>query len=178
MKNLPMSLSLAALSGVLTLKSPGEWSPGMRRAFVLAPGAAVGIIAAEALRKGTQKGRELAVAGRVDLVTPATSSSDDGAAGTAILPSYVRSGASSGGLPAVALAALAATAGVTASGVLALSVVLDERLETWLVRRGAARPRLVMAVIAAVSSLVLDQIVDSRDSRDSRDSKKSEDARQ
>ena len=51
-------------------------------------------------------------------------------------------------------------------------MVLDERLETWLVRRGAARPRFVMAVIAVVSSLVLDQIVDSRDS------KKSEDARQ
>ena len=172
MKNLPLSLSLAALSGVLTLNSPADWSPGMRRAFVLAPGAALGVIAAEALRRGSQKGQELAAAGRIDLVTPATSSSDDGAAGTATLPSYVRADARPAGLPAAVLVALGATVGVTVSGVLALSVVLDERLERWLVRRGAARPRLVMAAIAAVSSLILDQIVDSRDS------KKSEEARQ
>ena len=79
MKNPPLSLTLAALSGVLTLKSPGDWSPGVRRAYVLAPGAAIGVIAAAAVWTGSKKGRELAAAGRVDLVTPAASRSDDGA---------------------------------------------------------------------------------------------------
>lgn len=168
MKNLPLSITLAALSGALTLKSPADWSPGLRRAYVLAPGAAIGVIAAAALWKGNQKGRELAAAGRVDLVTPAASNSDDGAEGAAPLPSYVRRDARPAGLPGIGLAVLAATVGVTVSGVLAVSLVLDERLETWLVRRGVVRPRRVMAAIAAVSSLVLDQVMDSKDSEDPR----------
>ena len=169
MKNLPLSLALAALSGVLALRSPADWSPGARRTYVLAPGAAIGVIAAAALRKGSQEGRKVAAAGRVDLVTPAASSSDDGAAaGTAPLPSYVRADARREGLPTIGLALLAATVGVTVSGFLAVSLVLDERLETWLVRRGVARPRRVMAVITAVSSLALDQMMDSKDSEDAR----------
>ncbi|WAP50602.1 hypothetical protein OL239_11215 [Arthrobacter sp. ATA002] len=171
MKNLPLSLTLAAVSGVLTLKSPADWSPRMRRAFVVAPGAAIGLIAAAAVRQGSRKGQDLAAAGRVDLVTPAASMSGDGAAGTAPLPSYVRAGARPAGLPATALAVLAVTVGVTVSGVLAVSLVLDERLETWLVRRGVARPRRVMALIAAVSSLILDQIMDSKDSKHSEDAR-------
>ncbi|MCC3283594.1 hypothetical protein [Arthrobacter caoxuetaonis] len=167
MKNLPLSLALAALSGALTLKSPAGWSPGVRRAFVLAPGAATGIIAAAALLKGAQKGRELAAAGRVDLVTPAASKSD-GAGSTAPPPSYVRADTVPSRKPAIALTALAGAVGVTVSGVLALSLVVDERIETWLLRHGTARPRLVMAVIAAVTSLALDQMMDSVDSKDAR----------
>ena len=165
MKNLPMSLTLAAFSGALTLKSPADFSPGVRRAYVLAPGAAVGVIAAAALRRGVRKGRELAAAGRVDLVTPAVSSSDEGAGGTAPLPSYVHADSGPARVPALGLASVAATVGVTVSGCLALSLVLDERIETWLVRRGAARPRLVMAVVTAAASLLLDQLADSRNAR-------------
>ncbi|WP_104103832.1 hypothetical protein [Arthrobacter sp. 08Y14] len=164
MKNLPLSLTLAALSGALTLKSPADFSPGMRRAYVLAPGAALGIIAAAALRSGVKKGRKLAAAGRVDLVTPAAAGSNDGADGTAPVPSYVRADAGPARVPALALTSLAATVGVAVSGFLALSLVLDKRIETWLVRRGVARPRLVMAVVTAASSLVLDQVADSKDS--------------
>lgn len=163
MKNLPLSLTLAALSGALTLKSPTGWSPAVRRAYVFVPGAAIGSIAAAALLKGAREGRELAAAGRVDLVTPAASNSDGAAGSTAPLPSYVRADAGPSRMPAIALTALAGAVGVTISGVLALSLVVDERIETWLVRRGAARPRLVMAAIAAVTSLVMDQMMDSTD---------------
>ncbi|KPN18795.1 hypothetical protein [Arthrobacter sp. 3Tela_A] len=61
------------------------------------------------------------------------------------------------------MTALAGAVGVASSGILALTLVVDERMETWLLRRGAARPRLVMAVITAVTSLVLDLIMDSKD---------------
>ena len=164
MKNLPLSLTLAALSGALTLRSPADWSPAWRRAFVLVPGAVLGVTGAVAVLKGSRKGRELAAAGRVDLVTPAASSGD-GAAGAAPLPSYVSAGAPAR-VPALAVTALAATVGVTVSGVLALTLALDEWLETWLVRRGVARPRLVMAAIAAVTSLALDLMTDSKDSKE------------
>ena len=163
MKNLPLSLALAAISGALTLKSPAEWSPRVRRAYVLAPGAAIGVIVAAALRRGAQQGRELAAAGRVDLVTPATANSDGGADCPAPLPSYVRTNAGSQRTTTIALTALAGAVGVASSGILALTLVVDERMETWLLRRGAARPRLVMAVITAVTSLVLDLIMDSKD---------------
>jgi len=168
MKNLPLSFTLAALSGVLTLISPAGWSPGVRRAYVLAPGAAIGIIAAAALRKGAQKGRELAAAGRVDLVTSVGSGSDGSVGSTAPLPSYVRKDADPPRMPAMALTALAGTVGVAVSGVMALSLVLDERIETWLLRHGVTRPRRVMAFMVAVTSLVLDQVMDSKDSKDAR----------
>lgn len=167
MKNLPLSLALAALSGALTLKSPADFSPGMRRAYVVAPGAATGIIAAAALRSGVRKGRKLAAAGRVDLVTPAGAGSNDGADGSAPVPSYVRADADPAQVPVLALTSLAAAAGVTVSGFLALSLVLDERIETWLVRRGATRPRLVMAAATAAGSLILDQVTESKDSGES-----------
>ncbi|WP_342022220.1 hypothetical protein AAE021_10175 [Arthrobacter citreus] len=165
MKNLPLSLTLAALSGALTLRSPADWSPAWRRAFVLVPGAVLGVTSGVAVLKGSRKGRELAAAGRVDLVSPAASRSGDGAAGTAPLPSYVRADAPAR-VPVLAVTGLAATVGVTVSGVLALTLALDEWLETWLVRRGVARPRLVMAAMAAVSSLGLDQLTDAEDSEE------------
>lgn len=150
------------------MKSPADFSPGVRRAYVLAPGAAVGIIVAAGLQRGVRKGREQAAAGRVDLVTPAVAGSRDDAAGTAPVPSYVRADTGPARVPALAFTILAATVGVTASGVMALSLVLDERIETWLVRRGVARPRLVMATATVVGSLVLDQVTESRDSGDAR----------
>ncbi|WAP50648.1 hypothetical protein OL239_11490 [Arthrobacter sp. ATA002] len=96
--------------------------------------------------------------------TSETDRSDDGAADTAPRPSYVRDAAPVR-LPLIGLAALVATARVTVSGVLAVSLALFERLETWLVRHGVDRPRHVMAVIAAVGSLVLDQVAGSKDSK-------------
>ena len=165
MKNLPLSLTLAALSGALTLKSPARWSPRVRRAYVLVPGAAAGIIVAAAFRRGARQGREQAAAGRVDLVTPSVSRPDGGTGSTAPLPSYVRTNTGPSRTTAIALIGLAGAVGVTASGFLALSLVVDERIETWLIRRGAARPRRVMAVLAAAGSLVMDQIMDSKDAR-------------
>ncbi|MCC9144604.1 MULTISPECIES: hypothetical protein [unclassified Arthrobacter] len=174
MKNLPLSLALAASSGIFTLQRPADWSPRMRRTYVVAPGVALGAIGVLAVRKGAQKGRELAAAGTVDLVTPFTAGAgtgtgtDGGGEGTdsTTAPSYVAGNASGHRtrVPAIALAVLAATVGTTVSGLLALGLVLDERMETWLVRRGVAQPRRVMAVAAAAGSLILDQAMDSRDS--------------
>ena len=169
MKNLPLSLVLAASSGAFTLQRPADWSPSLRRAYILVPGAALGTIGVVAVQRGSRKGRELAAAGTVDLVTPFTAGADDGAAGSAASPSYLRAAGSPPRTPVIALAGLAAMLGITVSGIVALTLVLDERVEAWLVRRGVARPRRVMAAAAAVSSLLLDQVTDSTDSRKSRD---------
>ncbi len=67
-----------------------------------------------------------------------------------------------------ALVALAGAVGLASSAILALTLVADERIETWLLRRGTARPRLVMAAVAAATSLVLDLIMDSKDAGDAR----------
>lgn len=178
MKNLPLSLALAAVSGAFTLSRPADWSPGLRRAYILVPGAAIGAIGVVAVRKGSRKGRELAAAGTVDLVTPFTAGAGGGAGGSKpasgtgsdTMPSYVaaRTPGTEARMPAIGLAGLAAIIGVTVSGVLAVSLVLDEAVEAWLVRRGATRPRQVMAVAAALSSLVLDQVMDSKDAKDSK----------
>ncbi|MCC9173646.1 hypothetical protein [Arthrobacter sp. zg-Y179] len=169
MKNLPLSLAIAAVSGVFTLSRPADWSPGLRRAYVLGSGAAVGAIGVVAVRKGGRKGRELAAAGTVDLVTPFTA----GAGGeSATVPSYVaaRTDGSQTQMPEIALTGLAALMGATVSGITALTLVLDEAVETWLVRRGAARPRRVMAMAVALYSLVMDQMMGSKDAKDSKPS--------
>lgn len=176
MKNPPLSLALAAASAAGTLSRPADWSPSLRRLFILAPGAAIGAISVVAVQKGTRKGRELAAASTVDLVTPFTAAAEDGAAGgaagEATAPSYLRAAGSAPRTPAIALAGMAALVGVTVSGVLALTLALDEQVEKWLVRRGVARPRWVMAAAAAASSLLLDHALDgATDSGDSGKSK-------
>lgn len=164
MKNLPLplSLTLAALSGALTLKSPAGWSPAVRRAYVLVPGAATGLITAAAVLRGARQGRELAAAGRVDLVTPPDS---------AAAPSYVRTNKGSARKMTFTLTAFAAAVGIISSAFLALSLLVDERIETWLRRRGATRPRYVMAAIAALASLGMDQILDAREAGDDKEAK-------
>ncbi|MCC3272385.1 hypothetical protein MUK71_14395 [Arthrobacter zhangbolii] len=172
MKNPLLSLALAAVSAAGTLSRPADWSPSLRRLYILAPGAAIGAISVVAVQKGTRKGRELAAASTVDLVTPFTAAGEDGAAGEATAPSYLRAAGSAPRTPAIALAGMAALVGVTVSGVLALTLALDEQVEKWLVRRGAARPRWVMAAAAAASSLLLDYALDgATDSGDSGKSK-------
>lgn len=200
MKNLPLSLALAAASGAFTLQRPADWPPALRRAYILAPGVAIGAISVAAVWKGTQKGRELAAAGTVDLVTPFSAAGTGGTgvagtggtsatdrAGTTAPAPEAPSGAVSGSAasdpaanpapsyllgsparrfrPAYALAAIAALTGVVVSGVLALTLVVDERAEAWLVRRGVPRPRRVLAAVAALSSLGLDLALDARDSK-------------
>ncbi|WP_146360539.1 hypothetical protein [Arthrobacter yangruifuii] len=166
MKNLPLSLALAASSGLFTLQRPADWSPRTRRSFVLVPGAALGILGALAVRAGAQRGRETAGSGTGDLVPPAAAGAQD--AGDAAVPAP---GAGHGPrMRLVGPAVVAAMVGATASGVLALTLVLDERVEAWLVRRGVARPRRVMAAASALSSLLLDQAMDAKDSRGRRDS--------
>ncbi|MCQ1945917.1 hypothetical protein [Arthrobacter sp. zg-Y1116] len=162
MKNLPLSLTIAAAVGGFTLSRPADWSPGLRRAYVLVPGAAVGAIGVVALSRGMRKGRELAAAGTVDLVTPFTV----GAGGdSATAPSYVRAAGPQRRMPGIALTGLAVLMGAAVSGITALSLVLDEAVEAWLVRRRVARPRPVMAMAAVLYSLVMDQVMDSKDAK-------------
>ncbi|UWX96779.1 hypothetical protein N2K95_14220 [Arthrobacter zhaoxinii] len=161
MKNVPLSLSMAAAAGGFTLLRPADWSPGMRRAYVFVPGAAAGTVAALSFRKGARTVLTER-AGAADLA-PVTA----GTLGAAADADAATAAASPARKTVVAVAG-AVIAGTTASGVLALSLVLDERIEIWLVRRGVARPRRVMAVVAALSSLILDVIMDAKEAKDSK----------
>ncbi|MCC3278286.1 hypothetical protein LJ754_03820 [Arthrobacter sp. zg-Y40] len=159
MKNLPLSLALAASSGLFTLQRPADWSPGMRRTFVLVPGAALGVLSVLAVRAGAQSGREPAGGGTGNPVPPVAAGDQETGGAAAPAP-----GAGPGPrMRLVGPAVIAATVGATASGVLALTMVLDQRVEAWLVRRGVARPRRVMAAASALSSLLLDQVMDAKD---------------
>ncbi|MER1995814.1 MAG: hypothetical protein ABTA24_04850 [Arthrobacter sp.] len=113
----------------------------------------------------------MAAAGRVDLVTAATARSDGDAEGKPATPSYVSGNEGSTRNMTITLTAFAAAVGAASSAFLALSLLVDERIETWLRRRGATRPRLVMAVIAAVTSLGMDLILDAKEARGARDEK-------
>ena len=182
MKNLARSLTMAAITGAVELSRPADWSPAWRRAYVWLPGAAIGAISAVAVQAGLRKGRELAAAGTVDLVTPNTPGRDGAAAvpaagpvagssaGPVAGPAYLATSAPGprSRKPAIALTGLAVVAGAAVSGIMALTLVLDERMEAWLVRRGAARPRMVMAVAGALSSLALDVLADAKDTKASR----------
>lgn len=55
MKNLPLSLAAAAVSGALTLLRPADWSSRTRRAFVLVPGALAAATLAGGLFPGGRK---------------------------------------------------------------------------------------------------------------------------
>lgn len=181
MQKLPRSLTLAVITGAVELSRPADWSPRLRRAYVAVPGIAIGAISAAAVLAGSRKGRKLAAAETVDLVTPFTSGTEGTAAdssaaaagdgtptaGSAPRPSYLTASPDRRRKPVLgmALAGLAVGTGAAVSGIMALTLVLDERAETWLVRRGAAHPRLVMAVVAAVSSLALDIVMDWKDAK-------------
>ncbi|MCC9176655.1 hypothetical protein [Arthrobacter sp. zg-Y750] len=171
MKNLPRSLALAAFVGAFTLSRPAGWPPLLRRAYILVPGAAVGAMAAVAVRKASRKGKELAADGTVDLVTPFTTAGGAQEPGAAsAVPSYVAarpSGSGTGGTE-MALLGLGAVAGAAVSGTTAVSLLVDARIETWLVRRGAAKPRVAMAGAAALWSLVMDAVMDGKDGRGSK----------
>ena len=174
MKKLPQSLILAAIAGATELSRPADWSPAWRRAYIVAPGAAIGAISAVAVRAGLRKGRQLAAAETVDLVTPNAPGPDGAAtvpaAGPVAKPAYLATSAPGprSRKPAIALTGLAVVAGAAVSGIMALTLVLDARVEAWLVRRGVAKPRVVMAVAGVVYSLALDVLMAAKDAKDSK----------
>lgn len=181
MNNVPRSLLLAAISGASGLSRPADWSPAWRRAYVVAPGVAIGAIGAVAVQAGLRKGRELAAAQTVDLVTPATAGSDGAAAAPAAPPvagavppvagpAYLATSAPGprSRKPAIALTGLAVVTGAAVSGIMALTLVLDARVEAWLVRRGVAKPRVVMAVAGVLWSLLMDVLTAAKDAKDSK----------
>ena len=174
MNNVTRSLLLAAISGASGLSRPADWSPAWRRAYVVAPGVAIGAIGAVAVRAGLRKGRELAAAQTVDLVTPATAGADGAAAVPAAVPvaepAYLATSAPGprSRKPAIALTGLAVVTGVAVSGIMALTLVLDARVEAWLVRRGVAKPRVVMAVAGVLWSLLMDVLTAAKDAKDSK----------
>lgn len=134
MKNLPLSLATATISGAFTLLRPSDWSPGTRRAFVLVPGA----LAAATLAGGLLQGRRQ---------VRANSAVSGGSAASS----------SSGSSPSAAAgAALAVGVGTLVSAGQALSLRWDASLERWLVRKGLRRPRLWMGAAVALATLAVD----------------------
>ncbi len=174
MNNVTRSLLLAAISGASGLSRPADWSPAWRRTYVVAPGVAIGAISAVAVRAGLRKGRELAAAETVDPATSATAGSDGAAAAPAAppvaRPAYLATSAPGprSRKPAIALTGLAVVTGAAVSGIMALTLVLDARVEAWLVRRGVAKPRVVMAVAGVLWSLLMDVLTAAKDAKDSK----------
>ena len=137
MNDLSRSLTGAALTGALTLISPSDWSPRVRRAFVLVPGVLVAAGATWSLSK-LNDGRP----------SVAASGSDENAEDS---PTPQRPPVAQ--RVAVPLALGAATCGFQAS-----SLWIDAAIERWVIRRGATYPRRWMAVLAVAVSLLIDVI--------------------
>ncbi|WP_341394445.1 hypothetical protein [Arthrobacter sp. G119Y2] len=169
MKNLPLSLTVSAISGAFTLLRPADWSPQLRRAFVVVPGTlAVGGLAAVLFRPagrnqhGTAAGDDgssgaepgslfvqpLAVRGLITV-------GDGGSAGAEKGPLFAR--------PPAVRALIAVGAGVVVSGIQMLSLRLDERLERWLLKHRVPAPRYWMALAVALASLAVDLMQDPED---------------
>ncbi|WP_461169684.1 hypothetical protein [Arthrobacter sp. Z1-15] len=173
MKNLPLSLTVSAISGAFTLLRPADWSPQLRRAFVVVPGTlAVGGLAAVLFRPA---GRNL------HGTAAGTGAGDDGSSGAEpdslfVQPPAVRglitvgdggsAGAEKGPLfarPPAVRALIAVGAGVVVCGIQVLSLRLDERLERWLLKHRVPAPRYWMALAVALASLAVDLMQDPED---------------
>lgn len=149
MKDLPLSLTVSALAGAFTLLRPADWSPRIRRAFVLAPGVLTAAGLAAVLLPGG--GRR-------------SSSGDSGGAGSASAPVSL---APLRARPAAVRAGAAVVAGTAVSALHAGSLRVDAAAENWLAGRGLAAPRLWMAAGMALASLGLDFLHDRNRERPS-----------
>lgn len=144
MKNLPLSLTVSAISGAFTLLRPADWSPRLRRAFVVVPGtlAVAGLVAVLFRGAGSRQPR-----------SGSGNSAGDGA----------HPGAETGSLfaqPPAVRALFAVGAGAAVAGIQTLSLRLDERLERWLLKHRVPAPRYWMALAVALTSLAVDAVHD------------------
>lgn len=131
-----LSLAGATATGALALISPSGWTSRSRRAYVLVPGALVTVAGALLLARGP--GVPESVEATTDETEPAGTPPAD--------PS----------LPPAVRVVLSLGLGALTCGVQAGSLWVDGAIESWLVRRGAARPRWWMAGLAVFLSLAID----------------------
>ena len=152
MKNLPLSLTVSAISGAFALLRPADWSPRVRRASVVVPGALAGAGLAAVLFRSDGDKQAGSGSGKV---------ADDG--GTAGSDSSRADTGSLFAQPPAVRALAAAGAGAVVSGIQVLSLRLDERLERWLLRHRVPAPRYWMALAVALTSLAVDLVHDRED---------------
>lgn len=139
MNKLLLSLTGAAATGALTLVSPAGWSPGVRRAYVVAPGV---------LMAGGSSLVLARLADRQAAAVPGGGSAAETAAENATpLPRR---------LPVTVRVTVPLCLGVATCGVQATSLWVDAALERGLVRLGATHPRWWMAALAVAASLGMD----------------------
>lgn len=139
MNNFVLSLIGSATAGALTLIPPSGWSPRVRRAYVVVPGALVAAGGAWVLARRT-----------------AEEASADPAAEPGSEPRPGEVAVSTQRLPVTARMALLLGLGAATCGIQAASLWIDQVLERWLVRRGATHPRRWMAALAVLASLGMD----------------------
>lgn len=141
MNDLALTLTRAAAAGAITLISPAGWSPRVRRAYVLVPGAAATSVAAVLLPRIT------------------ADRSPDGEDGPGHFSAPVRH------LPGTARVMLPLGLGAVTCGVQAFSLWIDAVLERSLAARGAVHPRRWMALLAVLASLAMDATGEALTSR-------------
>lgn len=141
MNNLALSLTGSAAAGALTLISPSDWSPGVRRAYVLVPGALVAAGGALVLFQHTG---EEEPTGPGSEPGPGPGAGPEGAFG------------SGQPLPVAPRMALLLGLGAATCGVQAASLRIDTVIERWLTRRGAVHPRRWMAALVVLATLGTD----------------------
>lgn len=152
MNKLLLSLTGATTAGALTLVSPADWSPGVRRAYVVVPGVLAASFGTLLLSKIVDQQAD--VISRVESVTEVPT--DDAYPLPQRHPVAVR--------VAVPVVIGAATCGFQAS-----SLWIDAALERGVVRLGAAHPRRWMAVLAVAASLGTDAIGERVNTRTAED---------
>lgn len=139
MDKLLLSLTGAVVAGSLTLISPEDWSPRVRRAYVMVPGVLVAAGSSLLLIKLTDRpAAAISPAGSAPAVT-------DEEFSTTPQPH-----------PLVTRVAVPLTLGAVTCGFQAGSLWIDAALERGLLRLGATHPRRWMAAIAVATSLGMD----------------------
>lgn len=121
----------------------------MRLLYVVLPGAVVGGIALAGLTAGGKTALQQARNGETG--DTGASAADAGAP-----PAEPRM------IPLSARVGLSLAAGLTTSGMMALTLVFDRAVEQWLVRRGVPKPRWWMSGAFAAYSLMLDAAMDAK----------------
>lgn len=139
MNHVLLSLTGAAVAGALTLSSPSRWSPRVRRAYVVVPGALIAGGSSLFLTK-----------------LAARPSAGTSPAAVAAAATDEESSTTPQPHPVVTRVAVPLTLGAVTCGIQAGSLWIDAALERGLLRLGATHPRWWMAALAVAASLGMD----------------------
>ncbi|MGQ1798021.1 hypothetical protein ACT4S5_12920 [Kocuria oceani] len=148
MNKLLLSSIGATAAGALTLVSPADWSPRVRRAYIVVPGVLAASFSAMLLSRIVD--RQAAVVSRVESVTEVPTD--------AAYPFPQRH-------PVAVRVAVPVLIGAATCGFQASSLWIDAALERGIVRFGAAHPRRWMAALAVAMSLGMDAIGERANTR-------------